>query len=285
MHDVNPRDLGLTFGHGARQQTTTFADYGMLGGDLGGQNHPLWLGYREVEPTMVGLVAGSLVSLLDADFVASMQRGSHSPGTHMQGVWKTVLAAVFGDRATFDRVCDLFAEAHAHPSSGTAEQHYALLMPVMASVAQAHLQCGLLTDGNASTAYLRGLEKTVAAASFVSLPREGEGDNAPSLRALMNRGLARAYRPLMTHSEAAEAGVAQMLRAVLDMHVGGIPLRVLYLYFGSLIPDDVRDALELDWSKQNDHRFQQWGYDYAQKVASKPERPEDWFALATHERP
>lgn len=296
------RSLGTTYGY-HEVAYTTYADRGLLN-----TTRPAWMSWREVEPTVSGLMAGSLRLLLDPSVVAAAQAGTYGMplADYLVCMWSNCLAAIFGDTDTLDSLRrtlhhqnTLYVPAENLPewyqkSFGRRSidlsddrRRFAMLITLLGAVADAHVETGLVNHAEIGTEYVRDLHATVFPAHSLTLPHEGP-DGEPILRTVTTRASVYADQPQLDRKLARRAqvlGDSGLLEKVLDADLGsGFTMRSFYPTFGGLVPKPVRDALELTWTKHDQERFRDWASMYAGKVQDSPMRPIDWFDVAVKTR-
>ena len=277
------RSLGLEYGSYTVHQTT-FNDEGVLP-----PSSPLRRAWAHWEPTMMGLLAGSLRLLRDPYVVLSLgsSLGRRTLVDHLLGLYSTQLAAIFGDRETFDSVRAILAVAHRRRFLGKDQPDWfietiggrheftvgeprlkrAVAAAITACVVRAHMHTGVLIDGHDGTTYVHDTDRTIGWVNGVALlDPDNPDDTTP--RALLQLGHSYPDVPLMDRDLLSAAGVPQLLADVLSTEVApGITIGAFSNQIvGCMYPAD-RDALGLNFTATSEERFQLWGDDYAEKAS------------------
>lgn len=292
------RSLGTTYGY-IQPTPTTYADRGVLD-----STRPAWKAWREIEPTVRGLMAGSLAFLVNPHFVGAVQANAMGIALpeYLLKVWSNNVAMIFGDSTTFGnirRLQDQHAKICVLPDQlpewykvfgrkpidfSEMRLRFAMMMPLLGTVAEAHVSAGLINHAETGTEYMQDLQASIAAANGLLLPAEGP-EGALFLRTVT---AAASPRTLFTRREAYQANVLGkngLLQRLLDANLSnGFTLRSLYPQFGGLVPESVRELLELRWMRADQQRFTDWADSYADKVYQTPHRPNDWFDVAVRTR-
>lgn len=281
MHTQLLKGLGLTFGRPDHKITTTFNDEG--GAHSGS---PFRRAFSHVEPTTHGVLAAAASLMRYPHIVAGLLVASKRTGWtlfgHVSEIYNVAAAATYGDQATLDALRHHMDATHnrtirekdqppwfnefVNPTgrgdfkTGDNPLMWAVLVTLGASLARAHMGCGLVTEDNFA-AYSTDMFGTVGHIAGFAAPA-----SPLTYQDLMDaeQNLAIAA---MDVDQVRLTEVPALLADLLENYkIGNQTLGELAKQFVGFMSDPARAALDLDWYPADQQRLDFWCGDYHAKV-------------------